>query len=247
MEKDIIQMNTNQNSKIPKKWFVADTHYAHINICRGVTQWGHTDEDGVFHPAIESTRDFATVDDMNDAIVFAINSVVGEDDELYHGGDISFNGLDKLWLFRKQIKCKNFHLTFGNHDHHIEKNHVLPNCHWDLTTGEVIVDGPNPNVFGDDRDRYFDVHAQDLFTSVQEILNFKIGKHNVVMCHYPMEQWRDMDRGTWHLHGHCHGNLPISEFKKIDFGLDATGFKVLSENEITEIMSNRLIKAHHER
>lgn len=227
------------------KYITSDTHFGHINICRGTTKWGTTTDEGVFIPAVKGTRDFTTVEEMNAAIIESINSVVGENDELYHLGDISFNGIENIWNFRKQIKCKTIHLTYGNHDHHVEKNHVLPNCHWDLTDGEVIVDGPNPNIFGDDRDRCFDVHAKELFTSVQEILTLKIGKRLIIMCHYPLEQWKDMDRGTWHLHGHCHGNLEEPIFRRTDVGLDAKEFKVLSIEDIEKIMSNRITKEHH--
>lgn len=227
------------------KYYTSDTHYAHANICRGTTRWGTTDESGVFYPSIGNTRNYSRLEDMNDAIIYEINSVVGEDDELYHLGDWSFGGIENIWNFRKQIKCKNIHLVEGNHDHHISKNKILPNCHYDFKDVELIVDGPNPKRYGDDRDELFDVYAQDLFKSVSKMLIEKVGKTEIVMTHYPFEQWKDMDRGTWHLHGHCHGNLGVDEFRRIDVGLDATGFKVLSFDEISDIMSKRTNKRHH--
>ncbi len=59
---------------------------------------------------------------MNDVIVDNINSIVGENDVLIHLGDWSFGGFDNIAEFRSRIVCKNVHLTYGNHDHHIRRN-----------------------------------------------------------------------------------------------------------------------------
>mgnify|MGYP003704315713 CR=1 FL=1 len=45
-------------------WFTSDTHYSHTNIVRGVSRW--TD--------LDKTRDFDTVEHMNDVIVNNINN-----------------------------------------------------------------------------------------------------------------------------------------------------------------------------
>jgi calcineurin-like phosphoesterase family protein len=94
-------------------FFTSDTHYMHKNICRGVTNW--TD-------ANDLTRDFKTLDEMNDRIVNGINMLVGQDDILFHLGDWSFGGFERIEEFRNRINCKNIHLVLGNHDHHIERD-----------------------------------------------------------------------------------------------------------------------------
>jgi len=99
-------------------WITADSHYGHKNICRGVTDW-RTPSGEI---PIESTRDFPTIDKMNAAIVNNINSCVGQDDILIHGGDFSFGGFENIEKFRSQIMCKNIYLILGNHDHWIKKN-----------------------------------------------------------------------------------------------------------------------------
>ena len=101
--------------EIPKGvnvWFTSDTHYNHKNICRGVSNW----------EAGRGTRDFATLQKMNEVIVNQINSKVMEDDILFHLGDWSFGGFESITEFRNRIVCKNIHLILGNHDHHIENN-----------------------------------------------------------------------------------------------------------------------------
>jgi calcineurin-like phosphoesterase family protein len=71
---------------------------------------------------IEQTRDFKTVDEMNEAIVNNINKVVGQYDVLYHLGDWSFGGFDNVKIFWDRLICKNIYLLIGNHDHHIEND-----------------------------------------------------------------------------------------------------------------------------
>lgn len=102
-----------------KKVFVtSDTHFGHKNICRGVTAWRLPDGS----VPIDQTRDFNTIEQMNETIVSGINSVVGEDDVLIHLGDWSFGGFENIQKLRDRIVCKEIHLILGNHDEHIEKN-----------------------------------------------------------------------------------------------------------------------------
>src|SRR5687768_7511272 len=106
-------------------WFTSDTHYHHKNIVRGCTEWEES-------PGGQRTRNFDTLEAHDAALVENINKQVKENDVLYHAGDWSFGGIDSIWNFRKQIKCKTIHLILGNHDHHIENDRPLPNHpEWD--------------------------------------------------------------------------------------------------------------------
>jgi calcineurin-like phosphoesterase family protein len=64
-------------------FFTSDTHYSHSNICRATTRWSDADN---------LTRDFKSLNHMNDTLVNNINEMVGEDDVLIHLGDWSFGG-----------------------------------------------------------------------------------------------------------------------------------------------------------
>lgn len=107
--------------KIPqhkKVWITSDTHFNHSNICRSTTNW-RTQDDTV---PIEQTRDFASLEKMNDTIVNNINDVVGQDDVLIHLGDWSFGGFEQIKILRDRLVCQEIHLILGNHDHHIDRN-----------------------------------------------------------------------------------------------------------------------------
>ena len=99
-------------------WITSDTHYHHTNICRGITNW--RTQDGKV--PVDSTRDYFSMDQMNDAIVDNINSKVGQDDTLIHLGDLAFGGFDKIGQFLDRLVCKNIHLVLGNHDQHIKND-----------------------------------------------------------------------------------------------------------------------------
>jgi calcineurin-like phosphoesterase family protein len=101
-----------------KVWITSDTHFGHKNICRGVTNW--RTQDGQI--PIESTRDFQTIEQMNERIVDGINHFVGQDDTLIMLGDVSFGGFDNIGIFLERLVCHNIHLILGNHDHHIDRN-----------------------------------------------------------------------------------------------------------------------------
>lgn len=45
----------------------------------------------------------------------------------------------------------------------------------------------------------------------------------IMLCHYPLRSWRASIHGSFHLHGHSHGNLqPYGRMQ--DIGMDVIGF-----------------------
>lgn len=80
---------------------ISDTHFDHLNIIR------------------YCNRPFATVGEMNTAIMHNINSIVKEEDVLYHLGDWSYgrgSNVENSIALRQYIRCKHIHLIIGNHD-----------------------------------------------------------------------------------------------------------------------------------
>ena len=201
-------------------WFVSDTHFMHKNLCLGVSEWDDKEQ---------SCRNFQTLEEMNELIVSNINKYVKEDDILYHLGDWSFGGVKNIWEFRKLIKCKNIYLVPGNHDHHIKSNKILPNC--------II--------------RTFNLNSKDVFTEVlPELTKITIDKQEVILCHFPLDEWENMDRGSIHLHGHSHHTKDYTDLnmyaRRMDVGMDWEEFRPYNWDEIKEIMKERKIKKRYE-
>ena len=101
-----------------KVFITSDCHFSHKNIVRGVTNW-RTQTGEI---PVNSTRDFNTIEEMNQRLVDGINNVVGQDDTLIMLGDVSFGGFENVGIFLDRLVCKNIHLILGNHDTHIENN-----------------------------------------------------------------------------------------------------------------------------
>lgn len=243
--------------------FMSDPHYGHKNICRGTSSWEEKQETG------QRTRDFNTVEEMNDAIVKGINDNVAENDILYCLGDWSFGGIQNIWEFRKRINCKNIHLILGNHDHHIENNRKI-NIHVDDLTelyniigpqlyNEYVVDGETAEEEFDKDDCYYKIPVRYLFSSVNHMLVKEIGGVKMTLCHYAFRTWDKAHHGTWMLYGHSHGTLPeyICEresfvymkdiyFKTTDVGIDVA-FKLYGvyrpfslDNDLKPMMKDRI-------
>lgn len=111
-------------------WFTSDTHYSHANICRATSKW----------PADE-TRAFDSIESMNNALVDGINSCVPVDGVLFHLGDWSFAGQDKIAEFRRRLNVQTIHLILGNHDHHLAKGRELDQFSSVAPYREIEVDG----------------------------------------------------------------------------------------------------------
>jgi len=211
------------------------THYSHKNIVRGISEWG--DKNG------QNTRDFDTLDKHNQAIVDGINKYVKEDDELWCLGDWSFGGIENIWNFRKRIVCKNIHLIYGNHDHHIEKNKILSNCHFSKLG---FTDGPFDTRVGKPW-----IQAQELFSSCQYVKELNYKGQLFFLSHYSHQVWNKSHKGSIHLFGHSHSTLE-GIGKSMDVGID-NAYKMFGEytpfniNEIIKIMSKIDVKIvdHH--
>ena len=216
------------------------THYWHNNMTYGVSTWPDKEH---------KTRRFDTVREMSQAVVNSINKYVKENDELYFLGDWSFGGIENIYNFWKQLKCKNIHFVCGNHDQHIKKNKILPNCHFDNKDVSAIVDGPNPNRYKDDRDDLFNVYAQDLFKMLPDLTTITYEKQLIVLSHYPIDQWEEMGHGSIMLHGHCHHTIDSCEtnmqHRRMDVGIDWKEFRPYSIDEVVKMMNKRNVKKHH--
>lgn len=46
--------------------------------------------------------------------------------------------------------------------------------------------------------------AMSYFESVDQLLLFKDGDKEIVLCHYPLACWNKEQHGSWHIYGHIH-------------------------------------------
>ena len=83
----------------------------------------------------------------------------------------------------------------------------------------------------------------------EEIIPYKeltINDDVIILCHYPLAEFKHCFRGSYHLHGHTHGtydysnhNYPHGNHNIYDVGVDTNDFEPKSWEEIKEIIRKR--------
>lgn len=204
-------------------WVTSDPHYNHKNICRGESEWQESNKE-------KSTRDFATVKDMNQALVNGINDYVKKEDILFCLGDWSFGGIESIGDFRSKINCEIIHLIYGNHDHHLEDPY------------KVV---------------YQNLKSKDLFESLQYVktITVKLGdkKYQIFMSHYAHLVWDKSHKGALHLFGHSHTSINhLAVGRSQDCGVDNAFLKFgeyrpfnLATEIIPVLLSKPIAKVDH--
>ena len=131
---------------------------------------------------------------------------IPEDSHLFLLGDVAMGNKKESIKLIEQIKCKNIYLVRGNHDRKIAM---------ELTKWVWIKD-------------YFKLSVEDSDT--------ERGFQDICLFHYPITSWEKQIHGTWHLFGHCHGNLDEPETRCFDVGVDCNGYMPISYQEVKDRM-----------
>ena len=153
-------------------------------------------------------RPFKSVDEMNTLIVAKWNSVVAENDTVYHLGDFT---LDNIHHFTKWASQLNGTIK------------ILPGSHDDPWLNDFV---PSEKV---------QVIAPLVSLEFPEI-TAEASPKVIVLCHYSMQVWDRSNHGSWHLFGHSHGKLKGIGLS-FDVGVDCTEFRPLSLEEVTSKMA----------
>lgn len=193
-------------------WFSSDPHFHHKNIVRGITSWGEDLNKGIH--SVQRTRDFDTLEEHDEALVSTWNSVIKENDELWCLGDWSFGGHEQIKVFRNQLKCKNIHLIFGNHDQHIEP-----------------IDSPYRKLFSSVQ------YVKQFYLKIDSEISGKYGKLGFFLSHYSHQVWNKSHHGNIHLFGHSHGTLQ-GIGRSMDVGVDTHNLYPYNLDEIIYLMKD---------
>lgn len=231
MDEFTITLSSEQNCYI-----TSDYHYGHKNIVKGVTAWDGKDQ----------CRDFNTIEEMNDRMVKATNSIVAPDDWLICLGDWSFGGIENIWNFRKRLNVENIILILGNHDKHITNNNVLPNVVKEIfPSGKTVLfhDSPTTNTITEP------VRARDIFNIVSPYCQLRVKYPNHAytadLNHKPLASWQRMSSGRVHFFGHCHlkgDDRFVFPGRCMDIGVEGNEYKPYDFRDLYKHIEQRPIK-----
>jgi calcineurin-like phosphoesterase family protein len=143
------------------------------------------------------TRGFNSVEEHDQTLIERWNSSLKESSTLFHIGDILFgmNGEERLRNVLNRLNFKELYIMSGNHSAGYKQL---------LSQSLQRSDGV----------RYLDYNYKIIYF-IPNYLEMFICGQPIVCSHYPLASWNGQSKGSWMIHGHCHGNLYKSELGKI--------------------------------
>ena len=84
----------------------------------------------------------------------------------------------------------------------------------------------------------------------RDLTQIDVNGQKIVLCHFPMLTWNQSHRGSWNLHGHCHGSLPDDPgARRIDVGVDCFGYTPVEFEAVKKLMDKKKFVPidHHNR
>lgn len=173
-----------------KKFYTSDTHFLHANIL-------------AMQP-----RHFPDIESHDEHLIQRWNSVVGEEDIVYHLGDFAFGLVERAdrirWIFSRLNGRK--YLTYGNHDlRHGELHPTIAALPWAAR--------PEGFLFVEDEGQ------------------------KLVLSHYAQRSWQWEHKGGYHFYGHAHGALKgIGRSRDVGVDLPDVAFTPRTFRELTRGM-----------
>ena len=162
-----------------------------------------------------NNRPFASVEEMDQTLIARWNQVVPADGIVFVLGDIGVTSHARIIDIFKQLQGDKI-LIRGNHD-------------MEYYTQETL---------------------QSIFTEIHDLLYLRVRDfkqsiyYYLMLCHYPMIDWKSSYRGVWQLFGHIH-TRQLEEFNTVkthlfaeqyDVGVDNNQFQPLSFPQLRTII-----------
>ena len=84
------------------------------------------------------------------------------------------------------------------------------------------------------------------FVEIEKSLEIKLEGERIVLCHYPIAEWHQQHRGSWHIHGHLHNRkndtflFLRNKEKALNAGVEINNFMPVTFEEL--IINNNKFK-----
>lgn len=173
-------------------------------------------------------RPFKDVHEMHTAIEERWNEVVDKDDIVIYLGDLSFARKDDKNFVEGIMWSLNgtIHYVMGNHDDYREIS----------------------------KDKRYESVQDYLEVRVKHFVDGKVVETLFCCMHYPIYSWNKAHRGSYMVHGHCHGNLHHGEDasfyvnrRVIDVGCMLTDYRPISYLEVMDRLKDVVLPVLEDR
>lgn len=151
-------------------------------------------------------RPYSNVEEMNETIIANWNSVVKDDDTVFVLGDLGFCGYEKLEPLMARLKGKKY-LIQGNHD----SDKIVAKL-WEADIIEEYYKLITITIEGDE----------------------ELPEQMLTLCHFPMIDWYNKEKGAWMIHGHQHQlpGTPSCSIAHWDVGVDKNNMTPISFEQL---------------
>lgn len=135
--------------------------------------------------------------------------------------------------------------------------YVLGDVFWNQNSNQIKsfmnkLNGQKSLILGN-HDRLTPNEKSDSWLEMVSYKELTIDNEVIILCHYPLAEWKHCFRGSYHLHGHTHGtydyskhNYPHGNHNIYDVGVDTNNFEPKSWEEIKSIILERNDKLYKE-
>lgn len=165
-----------------KIFFTSDLHFSHQNILK-------------YNP---EHRPFATVEEMDRALIELWNNKVTPNDIVYNLGDLCFaHNAERVKRILNQLNGQ-YHFILGNHDQALQS-----------IAGDLL--------------RLKKRDGNPYLSSIKHYDEIKVQKQTLILFHYPIAEWNKCHHGSIMLHGHIHDRVADVDGKIINVGFDRFG------------------------
>lgn len=163
----------------------------------------------LFHANIirHCNRPFESVKEMNSILTANWNSVVTRNDVVWHVGDFALSNGSRRVELERVLEALN------SLNGHIM---LIPGSH-----DQVLRRLPH----------------SDRYDVTDPIVEMSVAGRRLVLCHYPLMRWPRSHHGSFHMYGHCHGQLQPSG-RSWDCGVDAHEYRLWTEDEVVGRMES---------
>jgi len=187
---------------IENVWFTSDQHFGHENIIK------------------YAERPFDNIKQMDKVLVNEWNNVIGDEDIVYHLGDLSLG--NEYEEYFSILNGKRIYILSNSwhHDKRWMENYYSNNVLYS-----------NINIIDPIEVLEYSELSKTEYPQV------------IVLCHYPFAEWDRKHYGSWHLHGHSHAKYQ-TEGKILDVGVDNIhklfgSYRPINLYEVKEIMDEK--------